>query len=417
MPMRNILLIARREYLEQIHGRAFVFSTVLIPLLIVALLGWGALTNHKAVAGKHVAIAADNAEIANRVRYEMLSDKDAKFTVDLVAPATQQDVAALLKQVHDKSIDGLLSINTSSDGAVTATYTSLASGGFANIGGLQNALNRGLIDQRMIARGIKPADADQLLKRVTVETLQLNQQGETEQSNGTTAFYKAVLMAFLLSMPIMLYGLDMARAIIEEKTSRIFEVMLSITRADDLLAGKLVGVGAVGLTQIAIWMAAAILFLGSSLAASILTGNLDIHFSLMEGLFFPVYFVLGFALFSTLFSGLAATCETSQDLQKFMPLAIIPLYLSMGMLPLLLKDPNSVWSVAASLFPLTSPYIMLPRMGLEAVPLWQLAASIGLLVLAIWATLWFSSRLYRVGILMYGKRATLPELLRWLRYS
>lgn len=415
--MRNILLIARREYLEQIHGRAFVFSTVLIPLLIVALIGWGVLTNRKAVAGKLVAIAADNAEIGNRVRYEMLSDKEAKFTVELVAPATQQDLAALLKQVHDKAIDGLLSINTSPDGAVTATYTSLSSGGFANIGGLQNALNRGLIDQRMIARGIKPADADQLLKRVTVETLQLNQQGETEQSNGTSPFYKAVLMAFLLSMPIMLYGLDMARAIIEEKNSRIFEVMLSITRADDLLAGKLVGVGAVGLTQIAIWMAAATLFLGSSLAASILTGNLDIHFSLMEGLFFPVYFVLGFALFSTLFSGLAATCETSQDLQKFMPLAIIPLYLSMGMLPLLLKDPNSVWSVAASLFPLTAPYVMLPRMGLEAVPLWQLAASVGLLVLAIWATLWFSSRLYRVGILMYGKRATLPELLRWLRYS
>ncbi len=415
--MRNILLIARREYLEQIHGRAFMFSTVLVPLLIVALLGWGAMTDRKAVAGKHVAIAADNAEIANRVRYEMLNDKDAKFTVELVAPATQQDIAALRQQVHDKTIDGLLSINTASDGAVTATYTSLSSGGFANIGGLQNALNRGLIDERMIARGIKPAEADELLKRVTVETLQLNKKGVTEQSKGSTPFYKAVLMAFLLSMPIMLYGLDMARAIIEEKTSRIFEVMLSITRADDLLAGKLVGVGAVGLTQIAIWMAGATLLLGSSLAASVLTGNLSIHFSLMEGLFFPVYFVLGFALFSTLFSGLAATCETSQDLQKFMPLAIVPLYLSMGMLPLLLKDPNSVWSVAASLFPLTAPYVMLPRMGLEAVPIWQLAASIGLLILAIWGTLWFSSRLYRVGILMYGKRATLSELLRWLRYS
>jgi len=415
--MRNILLIARREYLEQIHGRAFMFSTVLVPLLIVALLGWSSMSDRKAVAGKHLAIAADNAEIANRVRYEMLSDKDARFDVELVAPATQQDVAALLKQVHDKSIDGLLSINTSSDGAVTATYTSLSSGGFANIGGLQNALNRGLIDERMIARGIKPVDADELLKRVSVETLQLNQQGVTEQSKGSTPFYKAVLMAFLLSMPIMLYGLDMARAIIEEKNSRIFEVMLSITRADDLLAGKLVGVGAVGLTQIAIWMAAATLFLGSSLAATVLTGNLDIHFSLMEGLLFPVYFVLGFALFSTLFSGLAATCETSQDLQKFMPLAIIPLYLSMGILPFLLKDPNSVWSVAATLFPLTAPYVMLPRMGLEAVPLWQLAASLGLLILAIWATLWISSRLYRVGILMYGKRATLPELVRWLRYS
>jgi ABC-2 type transport system permease protein len=415
--MRNILLIARREYLEQIHGRAFMFSTVLVPLLIVALLGWGAMTNRKAVAGKHLAIAADNAEIGNRVRYEMLNDKDAKFTVELVAPATQQDLAVLLKQVHAKAIDGLLAINTSSDGAVTATYTSLSSGGFANIGGLQNALNRGLIDERMIAKGIKPADADELLKRVTVETLQLNKEGETEQSTGTSPFYKAVLMAFLLSMPIMLYGLDMARAIIEEKNSRIFEVMLSITRADDLLAGKLVGVGAVGLTQIAIWMTAATLFLGSSLAASVLSGNLSIHFSLMEGLFFPVYFVLGFALFSTLFSGLAATCETSQDLQKFMPLAIIPLYLSMGILPVLLKDPNSVWAVAASLFPLTAPYVMLPRMGLEVVPLWQLAASIGLLILSIWATLWFSSRLYRVGILMYGKRATLPELMRWLRYS
>jgi len=209
----------------------------------------------------------------------------------------------------------------------------------------------------------------------------------------------------------------MARAIIEEKTSRIFEVLLAIARPDDLLAGKLVGVGAVGLTQITIWMVAATLFMGSALAASVLTGDFAIHFSLMEGLFFPVFFVLGFALFSAMFSGLAATCETSQDLQKFMALAIIPLYLSMGMIPVLLKDPNSAWSIAASLCPITSPYVMIPRMGMEAVPLWQIAASIVLLLLAIWAVLWLSSRLYRVGILMYGKRATLPELVRWLRYS
>jgi ABC-2 type transport system permease protein len=225
------------------------------------------------------------------------------------------------------------------------------------------------------------------------------------------------MMLLLLSMPIMLYGLDMARAIIEEKTSRIFEVLLSIARPDDLLAGKLVGVGAVGLTQIAIWIAATLLFMGTALAASVLTGDFAIHFSWMEGLLFPVYFVLGFALFSAIFSGFAATCETSQDLQKFMPVAIIPLYLGMGILPVMLKDPNSVWSVAASICPLTSPYVMLPRMGLEAVPLWQLACSVLLLVLSIWAALWFSSRLYRVGILMYGKRASLPELVRWLRYS
>jgi ABC-2 type transport system permease protein len=173
----------------------------------------------------------------------------------------------------------------------------------------------------------------------------------------------------------------------------------------------------VGLTQIAIWVLASILVLGSSLAAPLISGDFSLRFSWTLSLLFPVYFVLGFALFSAIFSGLAATCETSQDLQKFMPLAIIPLYMGMGALPLLLKDPNSVWSIAASLFPLTSPYVMLPRVELQMPPVWQIGASIGLLLLTIWGALWFSSRLYRIGILMYGKRATLPEILRWLRYS
>jgi len=100
-----------------------------------------------------------------------------------------------------------------------------------------------------------------------------------------------------------------------------------------------------------------------------------------------------------------------------MPLAIVPVWLSFGILPYLLNNPGSVWSVALSLFPATAPFVMLPRMGLENVPLWQYAVSVLLLILSIWAVLWFSSRLYRVGILMYGKRATLPEIYRWLRAS
>jgi ABC-2 type transport system permease protein len=415
--MRNILLIAKREYLEQIHGRAFIFSTILVPILIVALLGWSSYANRNANAGKHIAIASDSAPLANAIRRLMLDDKNANNIVDVFAPATDQDRASLLKRVQSKAIDGMLTINTSSAGAITATYTSLASGDFVNLSGVRSALNHAVANQRLLASGVKQADIDASLKSVSIDTLQLNKDGRIAKTKGASPFFKALIMALLLSMPIMLYGLDMARAIIEEKTSRIFEVMLSVARADDLLAGKLVGVGAVGLTQIAIWMIAAMVFMGSALAATALTGDFAIHFSWMEGLLFPVYFVLGFALFSAMFSGLAATCETSQDLQKFMPLAIIPLYLSMGLLPVLLKDPNSVWAVGATLFPLTAPYIVLPRMGMAAVPLWQLAASIGLLILSIWGVLWLSSRLYRVGILMYGKRATLPELLRWLRYS
>jgi ABC-2 type transport system permease protein len=176
-------------------------------------------------------------------------------------------------------------------------------------------------------------------------------------------------------------------------------------------------VGGVGLTQIAIWLVGAMAFMGTSLAAEMLTGDIAIHFSVAEAVFFPVYFALGFALFSTIFSGLAATCETAQDLQKFMWVAIIPLYVSMGLLSAMIKDPNSVWSIAATLFPLTSPYVVIARMGMTTVPLWQVGLSVLLLALTFWGTLWFSSRLYRVGILMYGKRATLPELMRWLRYS
>lgn len=101
----------------------------------------------------------------------------------------------------------------------------------------------------------------------------------------------------------------------------------------------------------------------------------------------------------------------------YMPLAAAPVWLSFAIAPVLMNDPNSIWTLAASFFPATAPFVMMLRMGFQSPPVWQFAVSIGLLLISIWGVLWFSSRLYRVGILMYGKRATLPELLRWLRYS
>jgi ABC-2 type transport system permease protein len=148
-----------------------------------------------------------------------------------------------------------------------------------------------------------------------------------------------------------------------------------------------------------------------------MTGDFVIHFSWAEGILFPVYFLLGFLLYSSLFAGLAATCETEQELQMYMPLAAAPTWLSFAMIMLIINDSNSIWSTLASFFPPTAPLVMFLRMASEVPPLWQFAVSISLMLLTIWGTLWFSSRLYRVGILMYGKRATLPELLRWLRYS
>jgi ABC-2 type transport system permease protein len=416
--MRNIILVAKREYLEQIRGRAFKISTVAMPLLIAALLAFSHFMEQKAGKEKHIEIVAQDAPLANEIRKQLLDNKWARYkAVDVIAPATDAQRAEGQNLVKAKSIDGLLTLDTSNPDKITASFTSLSAIDIAANGSLQSALNRAAVNQRMIRKGMTAAEAEALLAQVSIDSLQIDKDNKLSKNNGGTVILKASLMLVMLSVPIMLYGLDMARAIIEEKTSRIFEVMLAVAKPSDLLAGKLLGVGGVGITQITIWVVGATLFMGTQLAASILTGNIAIRFSWAEGIFFPVYFVLGFVLFSAIFSGLAATCETAQDLQKFMWVAIVPLYTSLGLLPVMISDPNSSWSIAASLFPLTSPYVMISRMGMMAVPLWQVALSVLLLLLTCWATLWFSSRLYRVGILMYGKRATLPEIFRWLRYS
>lgn len=415
--MHSILLVAKREYLEQIRGRAFKISTIALPLMVAVLLAFSYYMGHKANTGRHIAIVADDAFLANQVRQQMLDDKEAQYTVDVAAPTSSAQRDELQRQVRAKAIDGVLAIDSSDPNKITATFTSLSAADVSANGDLQSALNRGVINERMTGKGMTQADADAMLSRVSIEALQLDKDGKIGKSNGKVIVIKSTLMLLLLSIPIMLYGLDMARAIIEEKSSRIFEVMLAVAKPGDLLAGKLLGVGGVGITQIAIWVLGASAFMGTTLAAALLTGDFAIRFSLAEAICFPIYFVLGFALFSAIFSGLAATCETAQDLQKFMWVAIVPLYTSMGLLGVMVNDPNSAWAVAATLCPLTSPYVTIPRMGMAVVPFWQIALSVFLLVLTIWGVLWFSSRLYRVGILMYGKRATLPELLRWLRYS
>jgi ABC-2 type transport system permease protein len=224
-------------------------------------------------------------------------------------------------------------------------------------------------------------------------------------------------MAFLLSFTVVMYGMNVGRSVIQEKTSRIFEVMLATVKPSDLLAGKLIGIGAVGMTQIAIWAAAASIFAGSAFAGRILSGGVKVQISTEEIVLFCIYFILGYALYSTLFAGLASTCDTEQELQQYAPLAAVPIWLSFGMIAFIISNPNSIWSVAISMFPPCAPITMFLRLASQFPPYWQIALSLGLMVLSVYIVLWLSSRIYRVGILMYGKRATLPEMLRWLRYS
>jgi ABC-2 type transport system permease protein len=311
----------------------------------------------------------------------------------------------------------MLWVETGPSQSPVVTYTSQSSGDFITTGRLKSAVNHALLDARLTGGGMTQADADQLVDGVSIETFQVKKDGTVVKSNAEASFWKGYVMAILLSMTTMIYGMNVARSIIQEKTSRIFEVMLAITRPRDLLAGKLIGVGAVGLTQIGIWLVTGTVILITPFATAILTGDYAVRFSWIEAILFPVYFLLGYLLYSSLFAGLAASCETEQELQMYMPLAAAPTWLSFSLILLVINDSNSFWSVAASFFPPTAPVIMFLRMASQIPPMWQIVVSIALLLISIYAVLWVSTRLYRVGILMYGKRATLPELLRWLRYS
>ncbi|HEU5350750.1 MAG TPA: ABC transporter permease [Terracidiphilus sp.] len=415
--MRNMLLIARREFLEQVRGRAFRMTTIGLPAVFALIVGVGYLSSLGLGSNRRLAVACNDLALATQIRGQLVGDKDAKAHVEVIAPATQQDLAALRTRVKNGSLDGVLWVNAPAGKAPTADYSSASSGDFITAARISYAVNHALLDEQLTTGGMKQTAADELVKGVSLATFQVKKDGAVVKSNAEASFWKGYVMAILLSMTTMIYGMNVARSIIQEKTSRIFEVMLSISKPSDLLAGKLIGVAAVGLTQIGIWLVAGAVILFSPFAQAMLTGQLAVHFTWTEAILFPVYFLLGYLLYSSLFAGLAATCETEQELQMYMPLAAAPTWLSFALILVVINDSNSIWSIAASLFPPTAPVIMFLRMAAEIPPLWQFAVSIGLLIVSIVAVLWFSTRLYRVGILMYGKRATVPELLRWLRYS
>lgn len=419
MPLlpRNVLLIARREYLEQLRGRAFRMSTIGLPVLFAAIVAIGYGSSMGLGRNKHIVVASSNPALAGAVREQLMRQKGSSGNIEMVSPLTPEERTDLIQQIQARKLDGLLWIETPPGEPPTATYLSKSTGDFITGSRLEDALDNGIVEDKLTGSGMTASQALAVTRGIPMVTYQVRSNGTVVKSNAEASFWKGYVMAFLLSLTTMLYGLNVARSVLQEKTSRIFEVMLATVKPSDMLAGKLIGVGAVGLTQIAIWLVAGVVILASPFAAAILTGQFSIHFSWFEGVLFPVYFVLGYLLYSSLFAGLAATCETEQELQMYMPLAAAPTWLSFALIVLIMNDSNSIWAVAASLFPPTAPIVMFLRMASEVPPAWQFGVSIALLVVSIWAVLWLSSRLYRVGILMYGKRATLPELMRWLRYS
>jgi ABC-2 type transport system permease protein len=222
----------------------------------------------------------------------------------------------------------------------------------------------------------------------------------------------------MLYFAVVFYGVNVAQSVVAEKTSRVFEVMLASAKPESLMLGKLLGVGAVGLTQMAIWIVFILLLSGSSLWMTLGLGGLAAYgVTPLRLIFFLLYFILGFFFYSAMSAGLGATVSQESEVQQFNMIIVLPQVIGLVLIVYILSNPGAWPVVLLSLFPPCTPIVMCLRMAAMSVPAWQLALSLVLMLLATYGMVWVASRIYRVGILMYGKRPTLPEMLRWLKYS
>lgn len=409
--MHNIWLIARREYLERVRTKGFLIATVLIPLLMGALIFGSAYLAQHSKTTSHIAVVTSDSAFGAALKQRLESGKDNAMTVDLAAPspAKRAQLEATM-QDRSSSLDGYLWVTPPATGADIPAfrYKARSASDIATKAALESAITSTLMRERLGTHGLSAAQIDSLTQEITVDT--------SESGDTRAAFFAVYGLFFLMYMVIMLYGMNVARSIIEEKTSRVFEVLLATIKPDELLAGKILGVGSVGLTQVGIWMVAAFALSSSGLATSLTASGHAIISASQIG-FFVAYFIFGFFLYSSIAAALGAMTNSEQELQQLNMFLVMPLAFCMVMIFSVVRAPNSLLARVVSLIPFCSPLLMNMRVSLTRVPAWEIGLSFVLMSLTILAILWVSARIYRVGILMYGKKPNLPEIMRWLKYS
>jgi len=409
--MRNLLLIAKREYLERVRTKAFAIATVLIPLVMIGAI---LLSTRGAKTAGHIAIVSSDSALAFDLQDDLEKSDSSEMLVDVEQP-TPGWQQRLNTAVSKKDLDGYLLIDSSSPDPVI-TYSSGSKGDISTKSTLNNALRRVLARERLLHRGMKRNDIDALLKTPVLQTATVSN-GHVSKSNTTNGFYAAYALFFLMYFVVMLHGINVASSVVEEKSSRVFEVMLATVKPSDMMGGKLLGVGAVGLTQVGIWVLCIAALLFTPALALMGAGDFKLQLSGFQLVAFVLFFVLGFMLYSSIAAAVGALVSSEQELRQFNMVIALPMAVNTFVLVPVITAPNSLLSTILSFIPTSTPLLMFLRLSIADVPLWQIGLSIATLSLSICAVVWFAARIYRVGILMYGKRPTLPEILRWIKYS
>lgn len=411
---RSTMVIARRELLERIKSKWFVVMTLLGPLFMVALVVIPALIATRGTSGARIEIVDHTGTIG-----QPLADKLKILDWHAAVVPAETPQQAELDRIRDDEINGFLTIPADALDGGRILYLGDNASSQVVQGVLQLFVTEVVQKQRAVRLELTDAQATGMLARVNV--VAEHSTGEAKGSSGLGAFFIAYILAFILYMVITLYGVAVMRSVVQEKTSRVMEFLVAAVKPGALMAGKILGVGGAALIQITVWLGIGALALAYRSELLSLFG-IEGGGAALPPLAFAeisvvlVYFILGFFFYSAMYAAVGAMVSSEQDTQQVqMPVTML-LVIGVMCLQVISNDPRGSTSAAMTMIPLWSPMLMPMRYVLGGATLGEVAVSLAILLVSTVLVVRAAAKIYRVGVLLYGKRPSVRELLRWLRY-
>lgn len=435
--MGKILAVVRREFVERVRTKAFILGTVLGPLFFAGLAILPSLILSRQSSGQRIVIVdGTSGDFGSRVERALgavqnRQSQEATYApIRIPAGGRVQDVVDSLvpltgvsKKQNANALDGLLILD---EGAVTTgrlRYFGKNVGSMEDMRELRSNLTPVLVSERLSSVGVDPAVAMKASAPVNLETRKVTEGRLTEES-GASTFILAYAMGFILYLALVLYGTQVMTSVIEEKSNRIVEVLVSSLTPFQMMLGKVLGVGLVSLLQLGIWVSALFLFqkyqgqLLGLVGVGAAGGGMASLLPSMDPLLivvFLMFFVLGFLFYSSAYAAIGSMVNTVQEAQQLQTPVIVLTLAGWFSGFALLRDPTSTYAQVASLIPPLAPFVVPVRYSIARIPLPELLLYVLTMIAGLVLIVWLTSRIYRVGILMYGKQASFKDMWRWIR--
>jgi ABC-2 type transport system permease protein len=398
-----------------------VIGTILAPVLMGAMMILpAAMAQRQRGKALRIAVVDVSGTLKPAVEQALVRAREgdqARFLVEPAGEAEPETARARLRQaVVDGRLDGFLVLPEHALERSAAEYYGKNVSNRMDIRLLDRVVEEVLVGARLQNAGLDADRVRKLTRPLDLKTIRVSERGERED-RGMTTFLFSTTMMMLLYVSVLMWGQAVMTGVIEEKANRVVELTVSAMPPVQLFAGKLLGVGSAGLTQLAAWVLS--MGLISLVGTPALAGS-DMPMPEITPLIlfsFPTFFLLGYFLYAAMYAAIGASVNTIQEAQTLVFPVMMPLIVSVMFFPVVIQNPESPLSVGLSLIPFATPLLMFLRITVLAPPLWQIALSILLTSATVALMTWASARIYRVGILMYGKRPTFPEILRWVRHA